>query len=99
MTEVFLHVKSLGPCRAGLPGKYCKAACPLQQNGYDCGMYVLGARPEISALLSRGRSLNTYQCLGRSHVARAYGSAAHTRIPQRLGEHIVVFLHNARYIL
>ena len=45
-TVSYLHVRVFGACRAGLPGEFCKSPCPLQQNGYDCGMYVLGARPQ-----------------------------------------------------
>ena len=31
-------------CRAGLPGNFQKVCCPRQENGHDCGVYVLGER-------------------------------------------------------
>lgn len=40
-------------CSNGLPGKLERGSCPRQENGYDCGMYVLGELTGMADLSHR----------------------------------------------
>ena len=40
-------------CSNGLPGKLERGSCPRQENGYDCGMYVLGELTGMADLSNR----------------------------------------------
>lgn len=40
-------VTSPTPCRGASACKYMEAGAPQQDNGYDCGLFALGAKPPL----------------------------------------------------